>query len=561
VVFLPADLAQITCTATPAPAPPAVSPCLTIEEAILRLPASERWALHQTTHIDNGASLAAAIIRRNATAVSDGSYKDQLGTSATILRSPGDRSAAILSVNRVPGLPSDQSAYRSELAGVLASLLMVEIVCQLHDITDGAIKLGLDGEQAMKDAGDDWPLHCTHAQYDILRAIRSVRTRLPVNVLWQWIPSHQDKLHSFRSLDPLAQDNVLVDNYAKAFLNFQVVTGWIPSPIRLQEGWSCMVDGTKLASLDVNSLYAHLWSDKTRRYWSKKFDWSPSTIETIDFDILGQCFGPLPFSKQRKTVKLANGQLAVGRQMQRYRFQEHDNCPRCDGPDETNIHVLLCPAPSARSTAKSSILGLKVWMEKNDTHPAIVSSVIAGVSSCLRGRPPPPTSWRVARRACAAQSTIGWRPLLYGFAAKHWQILQRHHLLAIRSRKSSRRWTIAWLRQLMQVAWDQWDHRNYILHNTQTPAKLREQAVLDGFIADQFTAGLSTLLPADRHWLTRHSALHIVTTYSNESKQQWLESLDISRLRASSQSTVAQSSSLTRQRDLLQTWLLPVTAP
>jgi hypothetical protein len=56
------------------------------------------------------------------------------------------------------------------------------------------------------------------------------RTRLPINVLWQWIPSHQDKLHSFRSLDPLAQDNVLVDNYAKAFLNFQVVTGLDPFP-------------------------------------------------------------------------------------------------------------------------------------------------------------------------------------------------------------------------------------------------------------------------------------------------------------------------------------------
>jgi hypothetical protein len=143
-------------------------PCLTIEETILCLPASERWALHQTTHIDNGASLTTAIIRRDTTAVSDGSHKDQLGTSATILRSPGDRSAAILCVNRVPGLLSDQLAYHSELAGVLASLLMVEIVCQLHDITDGAITLGLAGEQAMKDTGDDWPLHCTHAQYDIL---------------------------------------------------------------------------------------------------------------------------------------------------------------------------------------------------------------------------------------------------------------------------------------------------------------------------------------------------------------------------------------------------------
>jgi hypothetical protein len=375
--------------------------------------------------------------------------------------------------------------------------------------------------------------------------------------MWKWIPSHQDDHQSFQSLDPFAQDNVLVDNYAKAFLNHQVATKWIPSPIRLNEGWSCVVSGTKLASLDVNSLYRHLWGDRTTKYWQRKFDWAPTTIDTVDWEILGHCFGPLPFSKQRKTTKLANGQLAVGRQMKRYKFQEHDNCPRCDQPDEDTIHILQCPDPRARSTAKTSVLRFKDWMQTHDTHPAIVSSVLAGLSSCLRGRPSPAAPNTAARRAFLAQELIGWRPLLYGFASRRWQLLQARHLSSIRSRKSSRRWMIAWLRQLMQVAWDMWDNRNYILHNSLTPAKLRERALLDEFITDQFSLGLSTLLPADGHWLSRFSAAHVITTYSNESKLQWLESLSIARLRYSHHATAAPNPTVARQRDLLRTWLHP----
>lgn len=47
-----------------------------------------------------------------------------------------------------------------------------------------------------------------------------------------------------------------------------------------------------------------------------------------------------------------------------------------------------------------------------------------------------------------------------------------------------------------------WDNCNHILHNSQTLAKLQEKAVLDKFIADQFTLGPNALLRANLLWLS-----------------------------------------------------------
>ena len=52
-----------------------------------------------------------------AIAVSDGSFKDEFGISAWTIRGTTDEQH-LIGVNTVPGSTEDQSAYRSELAGL-----------------------------------------------------------------------------------------------------------------------------------------------------------------------------------------------------------------------------------------------------------------------------------------------------------------------------------------------------------------------------------------------------------------------------------------------------------
>ena len=68
--------------------------------------------------------MASAIQDGTAIAVSDGSYKTEFGTSALALEGE-DSTNRIVAVNVVPGDPTDQSSYRSELAGIFGIVTMV----------------------------------------------------------------------------------------------------------------------------------------------------------------------------------------------------------------------------------------------------------------------------------------------------------------------------------------------------------------------------------------------------------------------------------------------------
>jgi hypothetical protein len=86
---------------------------------------------------DEGSAIANAIRDGRCVSVSDGSFKDQYGTSvwaieaessvdrctgADIPAAAACKNNRCMGVNIVPGAPSDQSAYRSELVGLYAFL-------------------------------------------------------------------------------------------------------------------------------------------------------------------------------------------------------------------------------------------------------------------------------------------------------------------------------------------------------------------------------------------------------------------------------------------------------
>ena len=164
---------------------------------------------------------------RNGTAniVSDGSFNPTspigpVGTLAVILAPSTEchKRHWVKGCNWVTSPASLQSAYRSELANVIASPTIINIIVRHHSITEGAVTIALDGKTAMEEAGGDWPLSLDQKCFDYLQIIRAWIKLSPLTFTFRHVKGHQTKEVAYNQLDWWAQRNEDVDKEAKDFL-------------------------------------------------------------------------------------------------------------------------------------------------------------------------------------------------------------------------------------------------------------------------------------------------------------------------------------------------------
>ena len=153
----------------------------------------EGWALQDLQMSTCIESLATAIMNGTAVGVSDGSYKKEAGTAAWVLESE-DGSGWIRGNVVVPGFASDQSVYRSEIAGIYGAVLVSEIVKEAWAINKGGIIIGCDGKEALKQAIDiDTKVtSCKQQQFDLLSGIQGYVRASELQYTSLHIKGHQD---------------------------------------------------------------------------------------------------------------------------------------------------------------------------------------------------------------------------------------------------------------------------------------------------------------------------------------------------------------------------------
>jgi hypothetical protein len=104
--------------------------------------------------------------------VCDGSYKDEKGASAWVLEGASNRNR-IRGYNQVPGATTDQSPYRSELAGLLGTVTMITEIYKFHHLTEGQITVACDNISVLNLAFDTTQIITSkHPDHDLLFAIR-----------------------------------------------------------------------------------------------------------------------------------------------------------------------------------------------------------------------------------------------------------------------------------------------------------------------------------------------------------------------------------------------------
>ena len=89
--------------------------------------------------------------------------------------------------NWVTGSKTDHSAYRTELAGVIAAFTMLDVLVHHHNLTSGTVTIALDGESALIPSGSDWPLSVDQPSFDYLQVISSWTKLLPLEFNFRYI--------------------------------------------------------------------------------------------------------------------------------------------------------------------------------------------------------------------------------------------------------------------------------------------------------------------------------------------------------------------------------------
>ena len=509
------------------PPPPA-----TIHHLIRTWPNS--WPLERSFFPPLPAQLIRAIEEGRAHGACDGSYMPKLatdlGAASWKIEDPQSRQAMQGTV-QTSGLATDVDSYRSELQGVHAMLLGLLAFCTFHHITEGSVKLGCDNLGYVRHGQHDWrkvPLSIAHV--DLVRAIRVIKSKLPIKVHFVHIYGHQDDRLSFDNLPRLAQLNVEMDQIAKDQLvelyDFPPATPC--SSAIAHEGWHCTVNGAKLTTHPAKALRRAVFGTKLSTFLSDRQRLTRLAFLDIDWDAMETATDLFPPLYRLWVSKHVSGFFGTGTMMKNWDFWDHSRCPCCDHAREDKIHLLTCPHPTSNDTWQESLLGLEAWMIDTDTDETIRECILLS----LETRDPNQTftaySNQRSFQAAQAQDRIGWMNTTEGKLSHHWRQLQAEHYKAIDSPRSASKWAAGLVTNLLGITHSQWLHRCAVLHERDIQGlKLKDSQQLAAAIQEQFLLGLEGLQARDRHFITRGQAT--VNALPADNKQAWLSGIRIAR--------------------------------
>jgi hypothetical protein len=316
----------------------------TLTETIDGLPLSSRWAVDCFSAPDNGAAVAESIRVGTAVAISDGSYKDEFGTSALTLEPLVPNSGnCILATNVIPGRPEDQSSYRSELGGLWGIVTMITCVCQAHGITSGAITVGCDGIEALNsgfDVGDENAAKVTAADYDMVSSLRRKVEQCPVEIRPMHVKGHQDD-DGVKYLSRYAKMNIKMDALAKAYWSDTVMDYAGDNIVLDEEYWTFRIAGRKVSSYLETEIFVYVHGNDQLRRWERKRRLPMSAARKVNWDACEQALRSLPLARRHWVVKHTVGHCGVNEKLVEWKMRDSPLCPMCEEVEDAR-HVWEC---------------------------------------------------------------------------------------------------------------------------------------------------------------------------------------------------------------------------
>jgi len=370
-------------------------------------------------------------------AVSDGSFKDFLGTAAWTIGIP-DQSQFISGQVVCPGSANNHSSYRSELTGLYVILAITNQLCDYYGITEGSIEIGCDGLSALQTSLDQEPyLTSDISNYDMIGAIYHMRKTSKVTWTYRHVKGHQDD--NGVDLDVWAQQNVTMDARAKKHLSTAQST---PRHHNIKgEPWQLWVEGRKITSKIQESIYSAVHHPESEAYWGRKED-SPANIALVDWPLIGFAMKQAPRSRWVFITKHTCGMCGVGKFMKRWKEWEEDLCPRC-GEQEDAPHVWRCKGPGTAERWNKSLQELETLLHQLDTDPIFTHIILVYLRGWWSGENVTYIPPRAFQDLLHDQQTIGWRRFFEGWFVYSWAEKQQMYYNLLWSSRTGRRWASA----------------------------------------------------------------------------------------------------------------------
>jgi hypothetical protein len=451
--------------------------------------------------------------------VSDGSYDpiNKAGTAAWILEG---KASNIQITGRVitPGEESMQSAYRSELAGILAALSVINTLAAFHDIT-ATITLFCDSSTGIEKAFQDYKPTIRDASYDLLQAIYHERNNS--TILWrgQHVKGHQDDNMSFEQLPRPSQLNILADHMAKAFLPTA-----IKSPRHYlvnTHAWSIRIGSIPIIQNMDDILYNLVHTPTAKAYWIKRSRLTETSFSSVNWPSLGKALSKMPLSKRLFVSKHTSGMCGVGKFQKIWKTRETNSCPHC-GEYEDSVHVWKCASSAVFDIWTHSLLKLQNSLRRLDTDPNLIEVIIKYLNAWRSDDTLHALNTHQYLELVVAQETIGARQFFEGWLHWNWEATQAQYYKEIHSRRSPQRWTTAVITKLWDVAWDLWEYRNSVFHQHMNRSLQEDVLTIDLQIKDIHSAAETIpLLPKDRHLMT--ISINRLLDFPRHRKVEWMQ--------------------------------------
>jgi hypothetical protein len=200
-------------------------------------------------------------------AISDRSHKNKWGTASWQIMSDTNEDEQWTVLHVTPGIKDGQSAFRSEIGGICAKEVAIEILCKFFHISNGSVSFGSDCEPALYYIFDrNQKATATKNSFDLIMETRKVLDRLPISFSHRHVPAHQDI--SRDEMDIWGRANDDCDTDAKAFWKKEEAAGTLVTSTYLcDEPWSLWIQGEKLSSNVERNIYNSIHDPEATKTW------------------------------------------------------------------------------------------------------------------------------------------------------------------------------------------------------------------------------------------------------------------------------------------------------
>ena len=470
-----------------------------------------------------------------AIAVTDASVSPitSIGATSFVITS-SDLQTSCSGSHGVPQGSSSMDSYRAEIYGIYGIMVSLQYLVQHHQIKKGSVLIACDNKAGLYNslAYND-RASVAQGSFDILWAIQSIKSSLPLEIRYQHVKGHQDK--SRRSLTLLETLNCIMDKKAGQYREYiESSTTYEYSKLHYYSNWNCTIKSKHITESLEKNVKDHIHYHKMKEHLVQNKGYTESAFECIDWIAIEKASESLTMTRQIWLTKFVSGFCATGSVMKKRELWDNQLCPICQSCKETTAHVITCTDERSTEQYNKSITKFFKHLERLHTDPTILHifklTLSTSTPTSFKNNVPPNEIDAEFIEAAEEQDLIGWENVFKGHITKKWAALQMKHFCRMyQNPPSLHKWSKTIILKLYDVAHEMWTHRNDIVHekfeenlSKQASEQLKSDVILE------YRKGSKQIMST--HKFLFREKLKCLLKKSVMEKQYWLLTAQSSRI-------------------------------